>query len=158
MATCKDRLETYLRQQQVPYQTQHHPVAYTAQEVAASEHIPGRMLAKVVMVVADGKLAMIVTPATYQVDLGETAAALEANTVRLAREDEFAATFPECEVGAMPPFGNLFGLPVYVDRSLTRDETIVFQAGTHTDTMSMRYADYERLVNPTVMDLARRAA
>lgn len=154
---CKERLEAYLREHQVAYQTQHHPTAYTAQEVAAREHIPGRMLAKVVVVLADGKMAMLALPAPYRVDFGKAAAALGAQEVRLAREDEFAAAFPDCSVGAMPPFGNLYNLPVYVDKTLTEDETVVFQAGTHTDTMSVRYADFERLVQPNVADFARRA-
>lgn len=151
---CKERLETYLRENQVPYQVQHHPTAYTAQEVAAREHIPGRMLAKVVIVLADGKMTMLTLPAPCRVDFAKAAAVLGVKEVRLAREDEFAAAFPDCSVGAMPPFGNLYDLPVYVDRTLTDDETIVFQAGTHTDTMSIRYADFERLVKPRVADFA----
>ena len=153
---CREDLEAYLRENKVPYQSQHHAVAYTAQEVAASEHIPGRMLAKVVMVLADGKLSMLVLPAPARVDLDKAAAALGAKEARLAHEDEFADRFPGCEVGAMPPFGNLFDLPVFVDKALAEDETIVFEAGTHTDTMSMKYADYERLVKPQAAEFARQ--
>lgn len=152
---CKDELEAYLREQKVPFQVQHHAVAYTAQEVAAAEHVPGRMLAKVVMVFADGELAMLVLPAPSRVDPGLAAAALSAAEVRLAREGEFAERFPGCEVGAMPPFGNLYDLPLFVDASLAADETIVFEAGTHTDTMSMKYADYERLAKPKVAEFSR---
>lgn len=151
---CKDRLEAYLRDNRVPFQVQHHPLAYTAQEVAASEHIAGRLLAKVVIVFADGKTVMLVLPAPSRVDRARAAAVLGASEVRLAKEREFAATFPDCEPGAMPPFGNLYNLPVYVDRALTEDETIYFQAGTHTDTMSLKYADFARLVNPTVAEFA----
>jgi len=151
---CKERLEAYLRENQVAYQVQHHPTAYTAQEVAAREHIPGKMLAKVVIVLADGKMRMLILPAPCRVDFAKAAAVLGAKEVRLAREDEFAAAFPDCSVGAMPPFGNLYDVPVYVDRTLTDDETIVFQAGTHTDTMSIRYEDFERLVKPRVADFA----
>ncbi len=151
---CKDRLEAYLRDHGVPYQTQHHARAFTAQEVAASEHIPGKMLAKVVMVLADGELRMLALPATGRVDLRRAAEALGAREVRLADERDFASTFPDCELGAMPPFGNLYGVPVYVDRTLAEDETIVVQAGTHTDTLSLRYADFARLVEPTVADFA----
>jgi Ala-tRNA(Pro) deacylase len=154
---CKDRLEAYLRENQVPFQMQHHARVFTAQEVAASEHIPGKMLAKVVMALADGRLTMVVLPAPDRVDLAKLGMLLNTRDVRLAQESEFAAAFPDCEVGAMPPFGNLYNLPVYVDTTLAEDETIVFQAGTHTDTMSMRYADFERLVQPTVADLAQRA-
>ena len=146
------RLESYLRDNKVPFQVVHHPLAYTAQEVAASEHIPGQKLAKVVILMAGGKLAMLAIPAPSRVDLGKTAAALGVKEVRLAREDEFADFFPDCEVGAMPPFGNLYNVPVYVDTSLARDEEIVFQAGTHTDTIAMAYREFERLVQPRVGD------
>jgi Ala-tRNA(Pro) deacylase len=152
---CKEDLETYLRDNKVPYQVQHHAVAYTAQEVAAAEHVPGRMLAKVVMLLADDKLCMFVLPAPARVDLDKAAAALSAKEVRLAQEDQFADRFPGCEVGAMPPFGNLYGVPLYVDKSLAEDDTIVFEAGTHTDTMSMKYADFERLASPTMAEFAR---
>jgi Ala-tRNA(Pro) deacylase len=153
--TCKDRLETYLRDNRVAFETQHHPTTFTAQEVAQSEHIPGRFLAKVVMVVADGELVMLVLPATNRVDVAHVAVLLDVQSVRVANETEFAATFSDCEVGAMPPFGNLYGVPVYVDKALAEDETIFFQAGTHTDTISMQYADFARLVKPTVADFAR---
>lgn len=151
---CRERLETYLRENRVSFEVQHHPPAFTAQEVAANEHIPGKTLAKVVIVFADQKLVLLALPAPYRVDLEKVRTLLGANAVRLAKEEEFAAVFPDCEVGAMPPFGNLYGLPVYVDRTLTEDETIVIQAGTHTDTISLKYADFERLVRPTVADLA----
>jgi Ala-tRNA(Pro) deacylase len=153
---CKDRLEGYLRENRVPFEAQHHPRVVTAQEVAASEHVPGKMLAKTVMVIADGKLTMLALPASYQVDLEKAAAALGAGEVRLAQEEEFEGTFADCEVGAMPPFGNLYDVSVWVDETLAEDETIVFRAGTHTDTMSVEYADFERLVEPTVADFARR--
>ena len=151
---CKERLEAFLRQNKIPFQVVHHPLAYTAQEVAAAEHVPGRMLAKVVMALADGKMVMLALPAPSRVDLTKAASMLGAKEVRLAHEEEFAAAFPDCEVGAMPPFGNLYDLPVFVDKALTEDEDIVFNAGTHTDTISMKYADYERLVKPAVGDFA----
>ncbi|HSL00934.1 MAG TPA: YbaK/EbsC family protein [Rubrobacteraceae bacterium] len=153
---CKDRLEGYLRDNRVPFEAQEHPRAVTAQEVAASEHVPGKMLAKTVMVLADGEMFMLALPASYQVDLEKVAAALKARNARLSEEREFEDTFPDCEVGAMPPFGNLYGVPVCVDESLAEDEIIVFRAGTHTETMSVRYADFERLVEPTVAAFARR--
>ena len=153
---CRERLEAYLRENGVPFEVQHHPRAVTAQEVAAAEHVPGRMLAKVVMVSADGEMAMLSLPAPYQVDLEKASKMLGAQEARLAQEEEFEGAFPDCEVGAMPPFGNLYGLPVYVEEALAEDETIFFRAGTHTDTMSVGYADFERLVEPTVAEFARR--
>ena len=153
---CRDRLEAYLRENGVPFEVQHHPRAITAQEVAASEHVPGKMLAKVVMVWADGEMAMLSLPAPYQVDLEKAGKVLGAEQARLAQEEEFEGAFPDCEVGAMPPFGNLYGLPVYVEEALAEDETIFFRAGTHTDTMSVGYADFERLVEPTVGEFAHR--
>ncbi len=147
---CRQRLERYLRENGVVFETRHHPRAVSAQEVAAAEHVPGRMLAKTVMVMADERLVMLVLPAPQQVDLGKTTAALGVKEARLADEAEFEGAFPDCEVGAMPPFGNLYGVPVYVEEALAEDEQIVFRAGTHTDTMSVRYADFEKLVTPVV--------
>ena len=153
---CRDRLENYLRENGVPFEVQHHPRVITAQEVAAAEHVPGKMLAKVVMVLADGEMVVLALPAPYQVDLEKVGAVLGAKEVRLADEGEFEDAFPDCEVGAMPPFGNLYGLPVYAEKTLAEDETIFFRAGTHTDTMSIKYADFERLVGPTVAEFAHR--
>jgi Ala-tRNA(Pro) deacylase len=101
-------------------------------------------------------MAMLSLPAPYQVDLEKASKMLGAQEARLAQEEEFEGAFPDCEVGAMPPFGNLYGLPVYVEEALAEDETIFFRAGTHTDTMSVGYADFERLVEPTVAEFARR--
>ena len=152
--TGKEKLETFLREQQVPFQMQRHPVAYTSQDVALSEHIPSQMMAKVAIAFADAKMIMLVLPASHRVDLTRLSAALGVQHVYLASEQEIAAAFPDCEVGAMPPFGNLYQLPVYVDRLLTEDHTIVLQAGTHTDTVSMKYADFARVVKPIVADFA----
>ena len=151
---CKDRLEEYLRENTVPFQVQHHPRAVTAQEVAAAEHVPGEMLAKTVMVLADGEMVMLALPAPYQVDLEKAGEVLGAEEMRLVEEEEFENAFPDCEVGAMPLFGNLYDLPVYVEEALAEDETIFFRAGTHTDTMSVRYVDFEWLVEPTVAHFA----
>lgn len=153
---CRDRLENYLRENQVRFEEHHHPRAVSAQEVAASEHVPGRMLAKTVMVLADGEMVMLALPAPYQVDLEKAAAALGVDEARLAEEEEFEDSFPDCEVGAMPPFGNLYGVPVYVEKTLAEDETIVFRSGTHTETMSVTYTDFERLVEPIVVQFALR--
>jgi Ala-tRNA(Pro) deacylase len=153
--TCNEKLEAYLREQGVPFEKQRHTIAFTAQEVAASEHLPSQMVAKVVMVLADSDMVMLVLPASHRTDLTKVAAALGARDVRLASEHEFAAIFGDCDVGAMPPFGNLYGIPVYVDQTLTEDESIVFQAGTHTDTICMSYADYAYLVSPMIVEVVR---
>ena len=153
---CRDRLEGYLRENGVPFEVQHHPRAITAQEVAATEHVPGKMLAKVVVVMVDGRMVMLSLPAPYQVDLEKVGKVLGAEEARLAEEEEFEGAFPDCEVGAMPPFGNLYGMPVYVEEALAEDETIFFRAGTHTDTMSVRYTDFEQLVEPTIAAFAHR--
>ena len=154
---CRERLEGYLRDNGVSFETHRHPEGFTAQEVAAKDHVPGRMLVKVVMVLADQDLVMLATPAPYQVNLDRVGEVLGATEVRLASEEEFASAFPDCEVGAMPPFGNLYDLPVYVDEALAEDETIVVQSGTHTDTVRLRYADFERLVEPTAARFAYHA-
>jgi Ala-tRNA(Pro) deacylase len=153
--SCQERLEEYLHSQHVPFQVQQHKRSYTAQEVAESEHIPGKMVAKMVMVFADESMVLLVLPASYVVDFSWAESALGAKRLRLASETEFAAAFPDCEIGTMPPFGNLYGLPVYVDSSLTEDETIIFPAGTHTETMSVRFADFQRVVRPTIGEFAR---
>lgn len=153
--TCRDKLENYFHEQQIPYQMQQHPIAFTAQDVAASEHLPGKRVAKVVLVFADGKPFMAVLPAPYRVDFTRLSQVLGAKVVRLADEEELNAMFPDCEVGAMPPFGNLYRLPVLVDQSLVEDETIVFSAGTHTETARMTYSDFARLVNPIAAQFAR---
>jgi Ala-tRNA(Pro) deacylase len=143
-------IEAYLRGQHVPFSVHHHPPAYTAQQLAQVEHVPGRMVAKVVIACVDDELVMLCLPATCRVDHLKLMHMLGTDNVRLARESDFARAFPDCEVGAMPPFGNLYGMPVYVDRSLTEDERIVFQACRHTDTVEMSYADFARLTIPVI--------
>jgi len=154
---CRERLEVYLREHQVPFQLQHHAQAFSAQKIAESEHIPGKMVAKTVIVLADNNMVALVLPASYRADLNKIQAALGAREIRLALETEFVAAFPDCEVGTMPPFGNLYGIPVYAEKRLTEEETMVFPIGTYTDTMSLRYVDFERLVHPRVMTFARTA-
>ncbi len=151
---CRERLEVYLREHQVPFQLQHHTQAFSAQKIAGSEHIPGKMVAKTVIVLADDHMVALVLPATYLVDLKKIQTALGAREIRLAHEVEFVATFSDCEVGTMPPFGNLYGIPVYVEQRLTEGETMVFPVGTYTETMSLKYADFERLVHPKVVAFA----
>lgn len=149
LITAKQALEEYLRHEGVPYQLQHHPLAYTAQAVAAAEHVSGNAVAKVVMVLADGTPVMLVLPASQRVDLEVLPSVVGASAVQLAEERDFAHLFPGSAVGAMPPFGNRYGVPVFVDQSLARQDTIICPAGTHTDTLSLSYADYARLVQPT---------
>ncbi|GHO97711.1 deacylase [Reticulibacter mediterranei] len=153
---CQERLEQYLSDNHVMYQVQHHPQASTAQSIAECEHISGNKVAKSVIVLADKRPVILVLPASYRVDLDKVRTYLGTQDVRLAHEEEFRNSFPDCEVGAMPPFGNLYKLPLYVDRSLTKEETIVFPAGTHTETMSLKYADFERVAQPSLADFALR--
>ncbi len=152
---CKERLEAYLREHQVPFQLQHHAHTFSAQKIAESEHIPGKMVAKTVIALADNDMIALVLSASHRADLNKVQAALEAKEIRLAHEAEFAATFPDCEVGTMPPFGNLYGIQTYVDKSLAEQETMVFPIGTYTDTMSLKYADFERLAHPKVITFAQ---
>ncbi len=152
------KLKEFLDRERVKYVAISHSTAYTAQEVAASAHIPGQELAKTVMATLDGKLAMAVLPASYKVDLDALKKATGAEQIELANEQAFRAQFTECEVGAMPPFGNLYDVPVYVDQSLTRDEVIAFNAGSHTELIKLAYKDFERLVEPTVLKFAAQQA
>lgn len=147
------RVRKYLVSHGVHYEVEHHSPAYTAQEVAAVEHLPGRKFAKPVIVNADGRLVMTVLSANRLVDLDKVKAVLGSDDVRLAREEEFAPIFDDCERGAEPPFGNLYGLPVLVDDDLPLDE-IVFNAGSHTETMKVSTTEYLALVHPVKADLA----
>jgi Ala-tRNA(Pro) deacylase len=151
---CKSKLERLFRDEGVRYETMTHPVAYTAQEAAAAQHVSGHQVAKVVIVVADGQLLMLALPASARIDFPRLKTTLGAEAVRLAREEEFNVVFPDCVTGAMPPFGNLYGVPVYADRALSRVDEIVFPAGTHRDTMKIATPDFERLARPTVAEFA----
>lgn len=142
------KLKEFLDREGVKYVAISHSRAYTAQEVAASAHVPGREMAKTVVISLDGRMAMVVLPANHRVDLTQLKESVGARRAELANEAEFTALFPECEVGAMPPFGNLFGMPVFVEDSLAADEEIAFNAGTHTELLRMNYRDFERLVQP----------
>jgi Ala-tRNA(Pro) deacylase len=148
------KLKEFLDRHGVRYVSIRHSPAYTAQEIAALAHIPGKELAKTVMVKVDGRLAMAVVPASEHVELGLLRSAIGAEMVELATEAEFQDRFPDCEPGAMPPFGNLYGLRVYSSDDLAEDETIAFNAGTHTELIRMPYRDFQRLVGPTVVTFA----
>jgi Ala-tRNA(Pro) deacylase len=151
------RLKEFLDDHQVKYVVISHSRAFTTQEIAAATHIPGKELAKTVIVDIDGKTAMAVLPGSQKVDLALLRDALGAERVALAKEAAFKDHFPECDLGAMPPFGNLYGMPVYVAESLTEDEEIAFNAGSHTQLVKMAYQDFERLVQPEVMRFAVNA-
>ena len=144
----------YLKDKGVHFDIHEHPPAYTAQEVAAEEHISGNMLAKTVVVCAGKEYAMCVLPASFKLDMNKVAGVLKARSVRLADETELAKLFPDVEVGSEPPFGNLYDLPTLVDIHLAEDDEIVFQAGSHRRAIRMKYADYESLAKPNVADLA----
>jgi Ala-tRNA(Pro) deacylase len=150
------RLREFLDNHQVEYVVISHSLAYTAQGVAALAHIPGKELAKTVVVKIDGALAMVVLPASYQVDLARLKARVGADRVELASEQEFKDRFPDCETGAMPPFGNLYGMDVYADESLSHDKEIAFNAGSHWELVRMKWEDVQRLVKPRIIDLATR--
>lgn len=142
----------YLRDRQVPFALHHHAPAYTAQHLAHAEHVPGRMVAKVVIVRADDQLVMLALPAPCKVNLLKLMSVLRTDNIHIAREDEVQRAFADCEPGAMPPFGNLYRMPVFVDRCLARDERIIFPAGRHTDAIEMAYADFARVAQPMIGD------
>ncbi len=148
------KLKEYLDANGVPYVTVTHSVAYTAQEIASIAHVPGKEMAKTVMVKVDGKMAMAVLPASAKVDLELLKVVTRSHDVELSHETEFKAMFPDCETGAMPPFGNLYGMKVYMERSLREDDEIAFNAGTHRELIWMRRADLERLTHPYIAEYA----
>jgi Ala-tRNA(Pro) deacylase len=149
------KLKDFLDRNNIKYVSIKHSQVFTAQEIAASAHISGKALAQTVMVKIDGKMAMAVLPATDKVDFDQLKKVGGAEKVELASEDEFRDMFPECETGAMPPFGNLYGTDVYADEKLTRDEIIAFNAGSHTELIQLPYNDFERLVKPKTAQIAR---
>jgi Ala-tRNA(Pro) deacylase len=152
------KLKEFLDAHNVKYLSITHSTAYTAQEIASLVHIKGRELAKTVIVKIDDQMAMVVLPASYYVDLSALKAATTAKTVALASEEEFREKFPECETGAMPPFGNLYGMPVFVEKTLTRDKEIAFNAGTHSELIRLSYEDFASLVQPKVIRFASAKA
>ncbi len=151
------KLREFLDSHRAKYVVISHSATFTAQEIAASAHIPGKELAKTVVVKLDSKLAMAVLPASRKVDFAALKSATGARQVGLASEKEFQGMFPDCELGAMPPFGNLYGMEVWVDESLTRDTEIAFNAGSHTELIRLAYEDFERLASPKVARIASGA-
>ena len=148
------RIKEFLDGNKAKYVIVTHSPAFTAQEVAEAAHIPGRHLAKTIVVKIDGKLAMAVVPAHREVDMSALRAAAGAHYAELADKAEFAERFEGCQLGAMPPFGNVFGMETYVDRELTHEDYIAFNAGSHTDVIAMRFADYRRLAHPRLVAIS----
>ena len=146
------KLKEFLDENQVKYVTVTHSPAYTARQIAVSAHIPAKELAKSVILMADDKAVMVVVPASQRVALGRMRKIIGAEAVCLADESQFQALFPGCELGAMPPFGNLYGMEVYVSDKLSEDELIAFNAGSHTELVRMAYSDFARLVKPAVVE------
>lgn len=149
------RLQSFLERADVKYTTIRHRRDYTAQETAAHTHTPGREFAKAVVLRVDRSYVLAVLPAHRSVDLGKVGDLLDAEQVELATEMEMRALCPDCETGAMPPFGNLYDLPVFIDASMKGDETITFNAGSHEEAIRMAFEDYVRLARPDVTELAR---
>jgi Ala-tRNA(Pro) deacylase len=142
------KLTEFLNRHNVKYVTIRHSPAHTAQEIAASAHIPGKELAKTVIVNLDGKIVMATLPASSNVNFEALKNAAGAKEAELASEEEFKRVFPDCEIGAMPPFGNLYGMEVFASETLAQDEEIAFNAGSHTELVRLAYKDFVRLVNP----------
>ncbi len=147
------RILKHLDREGVPYNVISHPPAFSAQKIAAAAHVRGREMAKIVMVKLEGKLAMTVVPADCSLDIDHFRTATGIDDVEMASEVEFKDRFPDCEGGAMPPFGNLYGLPVFVADALARLEHIAFNAGNHREIIRLRYLDFVRLVQPRVVGL-----
>ncbi len=151
------KLETYLRNQDVSFNKIVHHKTYTAQRTAADAHISGKEIAKTVIMKVDNQMCMVVLPGDMQVDMGLLKMSIGAKNIRLATEMEFKDLFENCEVGAMPPFGNLYDMPVYVAEALKEEVFIAFNAGTHSLLIQMKFEDFERLVQPIILKLAYHA-
>ena len=148
------KLVEFLDKNEIRYVNVTHSTAFTAQDVAESAHIPGKEMAKTVIVWMDGAMAMVVLPASSMIDFNKLKEVSGAASVELASESEFKDRFPECEVGAMPPFGSLFNIRVFADRLLSEDREISFNAGSHHELIRLSYAEYERLVKPAIGSFA----
>ncbi len=148
------RLEEFLKKNGINYKSVTHSEAFTAQEIAAAMHVHGREVLKSVMIKADGRFVMAVLPASSRVDFKKLKDVLKDKDLRLASETEFKSLFPDCEPGAEPPFGNLYNVETVVDRSVTDDERIFFNAGNHYEAVEMDYRDFENLVKPKIADFA----
>lgn len=150
------RLQMFLEQHKTQFDTMSHPAAFTAQEIAQAAHIKGKSLAKVVILKVDGELVMAVVPACCQLNMTKLQDEMHAETLELATEADFCDEFPECETGAMPAMGNLYGMETIIDEQLTEDHDIAFNAGSHTELIRLTYDEYQKLVHPKVGDIANR--
>lgn len=148
------KLKDFLDQNRIKYISIKHSPAFTSQEIAQSAHIPGKSFAKTVIVKLDKKLAMAVLPAKYLIDIDKLKEITGVDFIELADEKEFENLFPGCEVGAMPPFGNLYNMDVFIAESLTKDEEIAFNAGSHTEVIKLAFKDFEKLVQPKVVKIS----
>jgi Ala-tRNA(Pro) deacylase len=153
-----ERLRSFLDANHTEYTLTLHPRAFTAREVAMAERLPAREVAKTVVVFGDAEYHMVVIPANKLVDFQELRPALGLSQVRLATEEELARIFPDCELGAMPPIGSLYGVSVYLDSSLAAQPEIAFNAGTHREVIHMRTAEFRRIVHPGIVSLVREPA
>lgn len=144
------KLKKYLDLNKVKYKTLKHKVAYTAQEIAAASGVPGKQVVKSVLVKADKQFVLVVLPAIHLIDIKKLKTILKCKSLKIASEKDIEKAIPDYEVGAMPPFGNLFGLNTLVDKTLKEDVEIVFNAGSHTDMVKMKYSDFEKLAKPKV--------
>jgi len=149
------KLKEFLDSQKIEYVTINHSLAYTAQRIAASAHISGKDIAKTIVIKADGKLMMAVLPASCKINLDLMKSALGVSSMEISSEKEFGAMFPDCELGAMPPFGNLYGMEVYVAEKLAHYEEIAFNAGSHRELIKLSYKDFEKLVKPRIISFCR---
>jgi Ala-tRNA(Pro) deacylase len=149
------RLQSFLDELDATYRVSHHDTAYTAQDLAMAEHLPGRRVIKPVLVEADGQFVLCALPACYRVDLNELREQIPAQDVRLADERLLGRVFPDCEVGAVPPVGRIYGMLTLMDESVTADDHVTFQAGTHNDSVTMTLAEYRRVAQPEIAHFAR---
>lgn len=154
MVTSK--VKEFLERTDIHYRNINHPLAFTAQETAASIHIKGKEFAKTVMIRIDGQLAMAVLPASQKIDFELLKSILDAHEVRLCTETEFRNKFPDCEAGAMPPFGKLYDMDVYMAKSLLNNKEIFFNAGSHTDAIELTMDEFNRIVNPIILDFSKK--
>ena len=151
-------LQSLLDDMGVQYRVSHHPTVYTAQMLAEAEHVPGRKVIKPVVIEADGEFVMCALPACYRVDLGELKDQLQASEVRLVEEPRLSELFPDCELGAVPPIGRMYGMTTLMDESLVADDHVTFQAGTHADAVTMSLAEYRRVAQPEMAHFGRPIA
>jgi Ala-tRNA(Pro) deacylase len=151
---CRTLLKNFLELKRVPYHHHAHPPAFTASQLAATERVPAEIVAKTVVLKADGQFVMAVLPATKRINLQALGQSLGSHYLRLATENEFRELFPDSDLGAMPPFGNLYELPVCAEKSLAEHKEMLFNAGTHKDSIQMTYEDFARVVQPTVCAFA----